>query len=54
MKITNFDDINHLLAALVLQFKAVLNDDFLGVYLYVSLVWGDFNYETSDIDILVR
>jgi predicted nucleotidyltransferase len=53
MRITNFDDINHLLEELVLQLKTILTDNCLGVYLYGSLVWGDFNYNSSDIDILV-
>lgn len=53
MKISEFDDINHLLEELILQLKAALHDDCLGIYLYGSLVWGDFNYDSSDIDILV-
>jgi predicted nucleotidyltransferase len=31
----------------------VLNHKLVGVYLYGSLVWGDFDYESSDIDVLV-
>ena len=50
---TPFEDINILLQTLVLNLKDTLGDNLLGVYLYGSLVWGDFNYNASDIDLLV-
>lgn len=30
-----------------------LGDTLVGIYLFGSLVWGDFDEDTSDIDILV-
>src|SRR6188768_3271216 len=33
--------------------QTVLEQKLVGVYLYGSLVWGDFDQESSDIDLLV-
>jgi predicted nucleotidyltransferase len=35
------------------QIKTVLGDELIGVYLYGSLAYGDFNPESSDIDLMV-
>jgi predicted nucleotidyltransferase len=53
LKYTNFDDVNHLLEEIVQQIKVTIEDEYVGIYLYGSLVWGDFNCDKSDIDILV-
>jgi hypothetical protein len=50
---TTYPHINALLAGLVTQLQSSLVDKLVGVYLYGSLVMGDFDEETSDIDLLV-
>jgi hypothetical protein len=47
---TPYPDINDLLVALLANQQAVLGDRLIGLYLYGSLVWGDFDYTISDID----
>ncbi len=42
-----------LLRELVAGLRSALGDELAGVYLYGSLVFGDFDPETSDIDLLV-
>ena len=53
MKITEHEEINNLLECLLIAIKQILNNKLLGVYLYGSLVWGDFDYDISDVDLLV-
>lgn len=53
MPTTSYPDINEVLDHLLSQIKAVLTQKLVGVYLYGSLVWGDFEYQSSDIDLLV-
>ncbi len=53
MQLTPYPDINDLLDTLLSQIQAVLHQKLVGVYLYGSLVWGDFDYDISDIDLLV-
>jgi predicted nucleotidyltransferase len=48
-----FKDINDLLSTLVSKVSTILSDNLVGIYVYGSLVEGDFNYERSDIDLLV-
>src|SRR5437763_1681362 len=48
-----YAEINELLGTLLSQMQTVLEHKLVGVYLYGSLVWGDFNQESSDIDLLV-
>jgi predicted nucleotidyltransferase len=48
-----FKDINDLLLTLVSKVSITLSDNLIGIYVYGSLVEGDFNYERSDIDLLV-
>jgi predicted nucleotidyltransferase len=50
---TPYADINDLLDRLLSQIQAALQHKLVGVYLYGSLVWGDFYYDISDIDLLV-
>lgn len=47
-----YPDINELLQLLLAQIQKVLGSKLVGLYLYGSLVWGDFDYEISDIDLL--
>jgi len=53
MKTTKYSEINRLLDKLLSQTKNILGDKLVGAYLYGSLVWGDFDYKISDIDLLV-
>jgi predicted nucleotidyltransferase len=53
MQPTAHPDINDLLDTLLSQIRAVLHQKLVGVYLYGSLVWGDFDHDISDIDLLV-
>jgi len=47
-----YADIYALLVSLLAQIQEILGDKLVGFYLYGSLVWGDFDYEISDIDLL--
>lgn len=49
---TSYDDINRLLADLLARMQAILDRKLAGLYLYGSLVWGDFDPDISDIDLL--
>jgi hypothetical protein len=53
MRITAYAEINDLLDDLLSQIQAVLGHKLVGVYLYGSLVWGDFDHASSDIDLVV-
>lgn len=50
---TPYKDINLILDILLTKAKEILNDQFVGMYLYGSLASGDFSLETSDIDFLI-
>lgn len=50
---TPYPDVNEVLNLLLANVKEILQDQFVGMYLYGSLSSGDFNPETSDIDFLV-
>ena len=50
---TPYPEVNEVLSLLLTNVKPILNDQFVGMYLYGSLSTGDFNPETSDIDFLV-
>lgn len=52
MNPTVYPDINQLLYELLTHMQSILGDKLVGLYLYGSLVWGDFDYDTSDIDML--
>lgn len=49
---TPYPQINALLRDLLAQVRSILEDDFVGMYLYGSLAQGDFNPDRSDIDFL--
>ena len=53
MQATPYADINELIELLLLQMQEILGKNLEGLYLYGSLVWGDFDYDISDIDLLV-
>lgn len=46
-------DVQEIIETLVRQIKSVLADNLEGLYLKGSLALGDFNPETSDVDLLV-
>jgi len=50
---TPYSDINALLQELLSSVRALLADQFVGLYLYGSLSTGDFDRERSDIDFVV-
>jgi hypothetical protein len=50
---TPYPDVNEVLDMLLSNVKKILDDQFVGMYLYGSLSSGDFDPETSDIDFLV-
>jgi predicted nucleotidyltransferase len=50
---TPYPDVNEILNLLLANVKGILKDQFVGMYLYGSLSSGDFDPETSDVDILV-
>jgi predicted nucleotidyltransferase len=53
MQVTAHAEINELLDNLLPRIQTVLGQKLVGVYLYGSLVWGDFDPESSDIDLVV-
>lgn len=50
---TPYKDVNEILDLLLITAKEVLQDQFIGMYLYGSLSSRDFNPKSSDIDFLV-
>ena len=50
--VTPYDDINTLLDVLLVRIRTVFHDNLVGLYLYGSLVSGDFDHDISDIDLL--
>jgi hypothetical protein len=52
MQPTLYPHINTLLDELLARLQMVLGDKLVGLYLYGSLVTGDFDDDTSDIDLL--
>lgn len=49
---TGYPEADALLTDLLARMRATLGERLLGVYLYGSLVWGDFDPAISDIDLL--
>ena len=49
---TPYDEVNHIVDHLLAESKRVLGKQFVGLYLHGSLITGDFNSESSDIDFL--
>lgn len=52
MQITPYPEIEKLLSSLLYQMQRILDKNLIGLYLYGSLVTGDFDLEISDIDLL--
>ncbi len=50
---TPYADINELLAQLFERIQAILGEKLVGLSLFGSLVLGDFDYDISDIDLVV-
>jgi predicted nucleotidyltransferase len=49
---TPYADVNQLLEQLLSSLQTILGKKLVGLYLYGSLVTGDFDHECSDIDLL--
>lgn len=52
MKLTGYPKVDEALNVLSSEIQYVLGDKLVGLYLYGSLVWGDFDERISDIDLL--
>jgi hypothetical protein len=52
MQPTPYPDVNELIDKLLLRIKSILGQKMIGLYLEGSLVLGDFDPKTSDIDLL--
>ena len=52
MQVTQYEDVDKLLEKLLASMRAILGDKLVGLYLYGSLVSGDFDHDISDIDLL--
>ena len=52
MKTTPYPEVNAILAVLLERTLLILDTKLVGLYLYGSLVSGDFDYSISDIDLL--
>jgi hypothetical protein len=53
LKPTSFEDVNAVLAELLAGIQSILGEQFVGIYLTGSLALGDFDPNTSDIDLIV-
>lgn len=51
-KITPYQDINAVLQTLSNGIQCILKNNLIGLYLFGSLVYGDFNEGSSDIDLV--
>lgn len=49
---TAYTDINELLELLLSGMQKILGEKLIGLYIFGSLVVGDFDYESSDIDLV--
>ena len=52
MRPTSYPDVNILLESLLAEMRQVFGKGLVGIYLYGSLVTGDFDRDCSDIDLL--
>ncbi len=52
MQETPYPDVNALLGSLLAELQRILQDKLVGLYLYGSLTSGDFDSQSSDIDLL--
>ena len=46
------DEVNHIIEKLINGHRQIFGDKMAGFYLYGSLIWGDFDIVSSDIDTL--
>ena len=49
---TQYEEVSHILEKLLNGYHRIFGDKMLGFYLYGSLIWGDFDINSSDIDTL--
>src|SRR5438874_768634 len=49
---TPYAEINELLDQLLSEMQAILGKKLIGLYIFGSLVTGDFDYGSSDIDLI--
>ncbi|KKS14664.1 MAG: hypothetical protein UU77_C0030G0007 [candidate division WWE3 bacterium GW2011_GWC1_41_7] len=52
MEFIEYPEINSFLNTALDEMKVILGDNLVGLYLYGSLVWGDFDENISDVDLL--
>ncbi len=52
MQATPYAEVNQILEELLSGMQSVLGERLVGLYLYGSLVWGDFDPHISDIDLM--
>lgn len=52
MNWSQHDEVNHIIEKLLNGHRQVFGDKMAGFYLYGSLIWGDFDIVSSDIDTL--
>lgn len=50
---SDIDLVRHIIDRLIDELKQILTDDLVGIYLYGSLISGDFEIAISDIDLVV-
>jgi predicted nucleotidyltransferase len=50
--LTSHEDINQVITYLAQGISEILNENLIGIYLFGSLTYGDFNDESSDIDLV--
>lgn len=52
MNWSKYDEVNNIIEKLISGHKRIFEDRTVGFYLYGSLIWGDFDIDSSDIDTL--
>jgi predicted nucleotidyltransferase len=52
MKLTEYPQVDEALSVLLANLQNILGNNLVGLYVYGSLVWGDFDESVSDIDLL--
>lgn len=52
MSWSNYDEVNYIIEELLNGHKRIFGERLVAYYLYGSLIWGDFDPDTSDIDTL--
>lgn len=52
MSWSQYEDVNYVIESLIDGHKEIFEDRMSGFYLYGSLIWGDFDIVSSDIDTL--